>query len=33
VDEAVAELMSDIDGLEAEFVGADADDDGDGGAE
>jgi small subunit ribosomal protein S18 len=32
-DEAVAELMSDIDVLEAEFVGADADDDVDGGAE
>src|SRR5665213_2313399 len=33
-DEAVAELLADIDGLEAEFVGADAaDEDADGGAE
>jgi small subunit ribosomal protein S18 len=32
-DQAVAELMSDIDGLEAEFVVADADDAVDGGAE
>jgi small subunit ribosomal protein S18 len=32
-DEAVAELMSDIDGLEAEFAGADADEDAAGGAE
>jgi small subunit ribosomal protein S18 len=32
-DEAVAELMSDIDGLEAEFVGVEAEDDADGGAE